>query len=120
MTLTDFTLFNVRRFYSMGNPLAVKGLTTFQTNYVPINDLIAVGALMTFTDFILSNARRFYSLMGNHLSAKGLNYVFLFYQRKILLPQLLVTFQLWEMTDNSTISSTPAGAALVLQGFSYF
>ena len=75
---------------------------------------------MTITDFTLPNARRFYSLIGNHLSVKGLNYVFLFYQRKILLPQLLVTFQLWEMTDNSTISSTPAGAALVLQGFSYF
>ena len=32
VTLTDFTLSNARRFYSsMGNPLALKGLTTSKT-----------------------------------------------------------------------------------------
>ena len=46
MTLIDFTLSNARRFYSsIGNPLAVKGLTTSKTNA-----LTAVGALMTLDD----------------------------------------------------------------------
>ena len=39
MALMDFTLSNARRFYSsMGNPLGVKGLTTWKAkNYVPVN-----------------------------------------------------------------------------------
>jgi len=45
MTLVDFTLSNARRFYSIGNPLAVKGLTTSKTNA-----LTAVGALTTQDD----------------------------------------------------------------------
>ena len=62
MTLMDFTLSNTRRFYSsMGNPLAVEGLTTSKysvpTNkvkyYVPTNALTAIGALMTLMDFTL-------------------------------------------------------------------
>ena len=37
MALMDFTLSNARRFYSsMGNPLGVKGLTTWKAN-VPVN-----------------------------------------------------------------------------------
>ena len=77
MTLIDFTLANARRFYSsMGNPLAVKGLTTNShpggRQYIPINALTAVGALMTLIDFTLSNAGRFYSSMGKPLAVKGL------------------------------------------------
>ena len=63
----------------MGNPLALKGLTTSKTvsinnvkNHVPINALTAVSALMTRIDFILSNARCFYLSMGNPLAVKGL------------------------------------------------
>ena len=41
-------------------------------NYVPINALAAVGALITLIDLTLSNARRFYSSMGNPLAVKGL------------------------------------------------
>ena len=73
------TYTNARRFYSsMGNRLAVKGLTTSKvmsplttSKTFPINALTAVGALMTLIDFTLSNARRFYSSMGNRLAVKG-------------------------------------------------
>ena len=41
-------------------------------NYVPINALTAVGALMTLKDFTQSNGRRFYSSMENPLAVKGL------------------------------------------------
>ena len=68
MIFIDFSLSNVRRFYpSMGNPLALKGLTTSKN--LPVN---AVGALMTLRDFTLSNARRFYSSMVNPLAVTGL------------------------------------------------
>ena len=51
-TLIDFTLSNARRFYSsMGNPFAVKLLTTSKT--VPITALTAEGAHDTY---------RFYSV----------------------------------------------------------
>ena len=40
MTLKDFTLSNVRRFYSsIGNPLAVKGLKTASNTHFKLNKL---------------------------------------------------------------------------------
>ena len=72
MALIDLTLSNARRFYSsMGNPLAVKGLTTSKTMSTLINALTAVGTLMTLKDFTLSNTRRFYSSMWDPLAVKG-------------------------------------------------
>ena len=63
--LIDFTLSNVRRFYSTnGDPLGSKGLKSYLPQPFPAQDRLV--------DFTLSNTRQFYLSKRDPLGTKGL------------------------------------------------